>query len=137
MGVIMIEVGQVAGLIPVWFFLPPVSLLISRPLGVQTSCRYLSGRWERSPLIPTRQIRTIHLLDRVTNVSVRPQLCLELLRDGKKCQVAPTKKSSNAEVDAALRLEPLILQCLPLSCLVTIYRLSQAVLFGESVPSAF
>ncbi|KAM7538706.1 hypothetical protein Aperf_G00000051386 [Anoplocephala perfoliata] len=55
-----------------------VVVLMSYTLGVQCSCRYLSGRWCRSPLIPIHRIRAVHLLDRVTSTSVSPHLFLEL-----------------------------------------------------------
>uniref|UniRef100_A0A5K3ELZ3 Glycerophosphocholine acyltransferase 1 n=1 Tax=Mesocestoides corti TaxID=53468 RepID=A0A5K3ELZ3_MESCO len=81
-----------------------VSVLISRPLGVQSSCRFLSGRWKRSPLIPTHRIRTIHLVDRVTNTSVLPQLFLELY------QPSHTSASQSRPTDANkdVRLQPLL-----------------------------
>ncbi|VDL19151.1 unnamed protein product [Hymenolepis diminuta] len=140
--------------------------------------RYLSGRWRRSPLIPIHRIRTVHLLDRVTNVSVNPHIFLELRRSSTQSlkideKSAPTPhtstmlfeskipagsascfiKSASAitddTVNELLKLQPLFsvpaddndvvspLCCLPLQSLVTIYRLSQVVLFRETVPCAF
>lgn len=155
-----------------------VIVLLSRTLGVQCSCQYLSGRWRRSPLIPIHRIRTVHLLDRVTNVSVNPHIFLELRRSSTQSlkideKSAPTShtspmlfeskipagsascfiKSASAitddTVNELLKLQPLFsvpaddndivspLCCLPLQSLVTIYRLSQVVLFRETVPCAF
>ena len=130
---------------------------MSHALGVQCSCRYLIGRWKRSPLIPTHRIRTVHLIDRVTNATVTPHLFLELRRS------PPATSTSNATIEATppftddllntiLCLQPLFsvvvggdedgdaahpLCCLPLQSLVTVYRLAHAVLFRESVPCAF
>ncbi|VDK34187.1 unnamed protein product [Taenia asiatica] len=130
-----------------------VVVLVSRPLGVQCSCRYLSGRWRRSSLIPTRRIRTIHLLDRVTNASVSSHLFLELRRSSSLLPTTSTVTDETA--NAMLRLQPLFsvpaddngdekgkaasppLCCLPLQSLVTVYRLMHAILFCETVPCAF
>ncbi|EUB61239.1 putative serine/threonine-protein kinase ifkB [Echinococcus granulosus] len=130
-----------------------VVVLASRPLGVQCSCRYLSGRWRRSSLIPTRRIRTVHLLDRVTNVSVSPHLFLELRCSS--CPLRATFPTIDETANAMLHLHPFFsfpvsgsgdeegeaasppLCCLPLQSLVTVYRLMHAVLFCETVPCAF
>ncbi|VDM34867.1 unnamed protein product [Hydatigera taeniaeformis] len=129
-----------------------VTVLMSRPLGVQCSCRYLSGRWRRSPLIPTCRIRTVHLVDRVTNASVNAHLFLEL-----RCSssLPSTSTVTDETATAMLCLKPLFsvptsaydsgeeevssppLCCLPLQSLITVYRLMHAVLFCETVPCAF
>lgn len=68
---------------------------MSQALGVQCSCRYLSGRWRRSPLIPIHRIRAVHLLDRVTNASVNPHVFLELRRSSN--QTLKVDQNSNSK----------------------------------------
>ncbi|KAL5105220.1 hypothetical protein TcWFU_005862 [Taenia crassiceps] len=129
-----------------------VIVLVSRPLGVQCSCRYLSGRWRCGSIIATHRIRTVHLLDRVTNASVSSHLFLELRRSSSLLLPA-TSTATDEIANAMLRLQPLFsiptdvneegktasspLCCLPLQSLVIVYRLMHAVLFCETVPCAF
>nr|VZI02717.1 unnamed protein product [Spirometra erinaceieuropaei] len=122
-----------------WSSVSEVSVLASRSLGVQCACRYLSGRRKHLPLITPEEIRGIHLIDRVTNVSVRTFLALEI------CTHDPAplseNKFSNSHLSSAFSLRPLFqlaahpdapVCCLSLDCLVAIYRLSFAVLFDRN-----
>ncbi|VDM01661.1 unnamed protein product [Schistocephalus solidus] len=117
-----------------------ISLLASRSLGVQCTCRYLSGRCKYLPLITPEQIRGIHLIDRITNISVRTVLALELYNH---VPVSPPEKKqfSNSVLNSAFSLRPIFqldthpdapVCCLSLDCLVTVYRLTFAVLFDRN-----
>lgn len=145
-------------------FCASVSLLISRQLGVQCSFRYFSGSWKHRPLIPVNRIRALHLVDRVTNLSVVPYLSLELTRGADTKELTEGAPVTNSIVDAAFYMEPLFSLssrhhngpgddadmhgpgngkdvalsycCLPLPCLITIYRVGQAVLFNRQTTTA-
>ncbi|VDN33545.1 unnamed protein product [Dibothriocephalus latus] len=120
-----------------------VSLLASRSLGVQCACRYLSGRRKYLRLITPEEIRGIHLVDRVTNMSVRTFLALEIRNpDSASLPEKKEEQFSNSVLNSAFSLRPLFqldshpdapICCLSLDCLATVYRLTFAVLFdGDS-----
>nr|CDS31113.2 hypothetical transcript [Hymenolepis microstoma] len=126
----------------VQLLLSAVTVLMSRALGVQCSCRYLCGRWRRSPLIPIHRIRAVHLLDRVTNASpLKINDKSAPTAYGSKMlfesQVPAGSASCFINVPADDNDVVFPLCCLPLQSLVTVYRLAQAILFREAVPCVF